>query len=98
MNPETNKFERVLTKEEKEAELALRRRFDVQWAGGTLEPKDKPPGLQLYRENGEPVPPHWTIMREGENVVVKNYTFKVVRLGEAYLVLEPVGPVTIGKK
>lgn len=51
----------------------------------------------LLLPDGTPVPKTWSIFREGENVIVKDYTFKVVRIGESYLVLEPVGPIEIGK-
>jgi len=52
---------------------------------------------RLLRPNGKPVPKHWSIFTTGENVIVKDYTFKVAHIGETYLVLEPVGPIIIGE-
>lgn len=31
----------------------------------------------LLRPSGEPVPQHWSVLQEGEHVVVKDYTFRV---------------------
>lgn len=80
MNPETNKFEKLM----EDADSAL------------LDEIQKK--TSLLRPNGEPVPKHWSVFRDGEHVVVKNYTFKVVHIGEQYMVLEPVGPVVVGEE
>ena len=53
---------------------------------------------QLFRPDGTPVPKHWCVLKEGELVVLKNYSFEVVRIGEGYLVLEPVGPLIVEDK
>jgi hypothetical protein len=53
-------------------------------------------GKQLLRPNGEPVPEHWMVFRQGELVVLKNYTFKVAYMNEGTLVLEPAGTVLVG--
>ena len=52
---------------------------------------------KILRPNGEPVPQHWTQFRDGEQVEVKGYIFEVKCIGETYMVLEPVGPIVIGK-
>ena len=83
MNPETNKFEALFV----EALFATKQKSEQEDSGTVL-----------LRPNGEPVPKHWTVLTEGEHVVVKDYTFKVAHIGESYLVLEPVGIVAIGEK
>lgn len=50
----------------------------------------------LIRADGSPVPDHWATFKQGEHVVLKNYTFKVGYIGDAVLVLEPVGPYVVG--
>jgi hypothetical protein len=52
---------------------------------------------RLVRPDGSPVPAHWTVLAVGEDVVIKTHTFRVVHIGETYLVLEPVGPVLVGQ-
>lgn len=49
---------------------------------------------QLLRPDGTPVPKHWSTFQVGENVVIKDYTFKVAYIGESNILFEPVGPVT----
>ena len=61
-----------------------------------IDPGDEVP--KLLRPDGTPVPDHWSVFTVGENVVVKNYTFKVAYIGESTLLLEPVGPVLVGGK
>jgi hypothetical protein len=51
----------------------------------------------LVRPNGQPVPKHWSVFRVGEEVVIKDYTFKVAYIGESNILFEPVGPVVIGE-
>lgn len=51
---------------------------------------------KLLRPNGEPVPAHWPVFRVDEEIVVKDYTFKVAHIGEKHLLLEPVGIPEIG--
>ena len=53
---------------------------------------------QLFRPNGKPVPKHWSVFKAGEDVVIKNYTFKVAHIGESHILFEPVGPVMIGEE
>lgn len=62
-----------------------------------IEESDMGAGPILLRPNGEPVPEHWSIFVQGEDVVVKNYTFRVVYMNEKTIVLEPVGPLLVGK-
>lgn len=50
----------------------------------------------LLRPNGEPVPAHWTVFKEGELVTVKDTTFKVKAIGESYLLLEPAAVPVVG--
>lgn len=45
----------------------------------------------LVRPNGEPVPEHWSVFQVGEEVLLKNYKFKVGYINQKTLVLEPVG-------
>lgn len=56
-----------------------------------------PKTTTLLRPNGEPVPKHWSVFRVGEDVVVKDYTFRVAYMNEGTLILEPVGPLVIGE-
>lgn len=51
--------------------------------------------LSLLRPNGSPVPKHWSVFRVGEDVVIKDYTFKVAYIGESAILFEPVGVVII---
>ncbi len=51
----------------------------------------------ILRPNGEPVPKHWSVFKVGEEVVIKDYTFKVAYLNETTLILEPVGVPIIGE-
>lgn len=53
---------------------------------------------KLFRADGTLVPAHWSGFREGEDVIIKNYTFKVKTVGESYLLLEPMGPIIIENK
>jgi hypothetical protein len=46
----------------------------------------------LFRPNGQPVPETWTQFSLGEEVVIKDYTFKVAYIGETSILFEPVGP------
>ena len=44
------------------------------------------------RPDGSPVPEHWSIFTVGEEVTIKDYTFKVAYIGESAILFEPVGP------
>lgn len=93
MNPDTNTLEHLMTaKELEEHSKQLEDKANRLWKAysGVGE-------AQLYRPNGEPVPKHWSVFREGQHVVVENYTFKVAHIGEKHLLLEPVGPVVLGE-
>lgn len=81
MNPDTNRFEQS-SPALKDVEAKLRQEL----AGAT----------SLLRPNGEPVPQHWTQFRDGETVVIKNYTFRVKAIGETYILLEPAAVSLIG--
>jgi hypothetical protein len=93
MNPETNRFEALnediqeLQKNQtKEMERRLRQmQRDLA--------KQRPP--TLLRPNGEPVPEHWSVFTVDEDVVIKNYTFRIKYIGETSILLEPVGPVLV---
>jgi len=89
VNPGTNTIEQLESIEQasqffKKAEKASGNKF-----------VSKP---MLLRPDGSPVPEHWPVFREGEEVVLKNYTFKVGYMGEKCLLLEPLGIVEIGSE
>ena len=42
--------------------------------------------------NGSPIPKHWTVLKEGELIVVKDYTFRVAYMNDAGVLLEPASP------
>jgi hypothetical protein len=88
MNPETNRFEPLTESEEEE------RKNQTQEIERRLRQLQR---SALVRPDGSPVPDHWGVYTEGELIEIKNHTFKVVHIGEAYLVLEPVGPVVVGQ-
>jgi hypothetical protein len=89
MNPDTNRFEMLTPKEQQDQMADLRKQMEslVQIPMDTIG--------QLLRPNGEPVPKHWSVFRVGEDVVIKDYTFRVVYIGEGNILFEPVGPVVI---
>jgi hypothetical protein len=89
MNPKTNKFE--------ELSFVKDDGLKKQFIDAMTKLPEKFVARKLLRPNGEPVPEHWSVFKENEKVVVKNYTFEVVRVGENYMVLEPVGPVSVGE-
>jgi hypothetical protein len=83
MNPETNKFEFLRDQNEEPgpadtANLGLLRKMVQQQT-------------TLFRPNGEPVPQHWVTFQLGEELVIKDYTFKVAYIGETSILFEPVG-------
>lgn len=51
----------------------------------------------LVRPDGSPVPKHWSVFTVGENVVIKDYTFRVAYVGETAILFEPVGPPILGQ-
>ena len=92
MNPNTNRLEALHTAEE----------FDrlMERAGLPLSERPTPPAGPggLVRADGSPVPKTWATFSVGEEVVIKDYTFRVAYIGESNLVLEPVGPVLGGNR
>ncbi len=86
MNPDTNRFE-PLTDEQQEKANADHL-DDLREALGQATGR-------LLRPDGTEVPKHWSTFRLGEDVVIKGYTFRVAYIGEATLLLEPVGPVIV---
>jgi hypothetical protein len=92
MNPDTNKFEPLTDADQlpKEQRAAAQKLLD---AIGSL----KAGHSALLRPDGTPVPKHWSVFTVGERVVIKDYTFKVVYIGESNILFEPVGPVVLGK-
>jgi len=46
----------------------------------------------LLRADGSPVPKHWTILKQGELIDIKGYTFRIEYIGETAILLEPVKP------
>lgn len=51
----------------------------------------------LIKPNGTPISHHLTNFRVDEQVVIKDYTYRVACVGDGYLVVEPVGPVILGQ-
>ena len=95
MNPETNRFEELtpemqesLRNQSKEMERRVRQMQKRLMSGE--------PGT-LLRPNGEPVPEHWSVFAVDDDVVIKNYTFRIKYIGETSMLLEPVGPVVVGE-
>jgi len=89
MNPDTNRFEPLYEPTEQQKELLKKL---------TTQCKNKEFHVQkLLRPDGSLVPEHWSIFKIGEEIVIKNYTFKIGYIGESTLLLEPVGIVEIGK-
>ena len=91
MNPDKNQFEALrqaagegdddLTKD------LLTEKFTERLIKKIGEPEPK---ATLVRADGSPVPEHWPIFKVGEEIVVKNYVFRVAYIGETTLLLEPV--------
>ena len=79
MNPDKNKFEPL--REICGADEALRKK--VQELKDELSCRVLP--TSLVRADGSPIPKHWSVFSVGEQVAVKNYTFKVAHIGESYL-------------
>lgn len=77
VNPDTNRIEELTE------ELAKISRFDND---GNLVP------VGLIRPDGSPVPETWTILKQGEMVDIKGYTFRIAYIGETAIMLEPVKP------
>jgi hypothetical protein len=96
MNPHTNRFEE-LTEVAKEDELLEgdKRLAALYKKVAKVDPSQKEP--TLLRPDGSPVPAYWSTFRNGEEVVIKDYTFKIAHIGESYMILEPVGPALVGK-
>lgn len=89
MNPDTNRFEQL--REATDGESVTHRQNRE-----ALERMLQGAKSTLVRPNGEPVPAHWSTFTVGERVVIKDYTFKVVYIGETNIMFEPVGPVVVG--
>lgn len=82
MNPNTNKFEKLNQIDEKEMAKKL---------GGFKEQMENYHS-GLLRPDGSPVPKTWSVFKMGELVVIKDYTFRVVYIGESNILFEPVSP------
>ena len=83
MNPDTNKFEQLHS--EYLDEVLNKQLSNLEQTSS------------LLRSDGSPVPKHWSIFNIDEEVVIKNYTFKVVYINESCIIFEPVSPVIIDK-
>jgi hypothetical protein len=85
MNPDTNRLEPLddPSPEQVKQLLELERK---------LKGKHR---LDLVRPDGSPVPKTWSTFRLGEEVIIKDYTFRVAYIGETSLLFEPVGPVLV---
>lgn len=82
MNPDTNRFEPLTINPEEEETDSLRARVEElhSWI------RTKQLHSKLVRPNEE----HWAVFQIGEQVVIKNYTFKVAYIGETAILFEPV--------
>ena len=86
MNPNTNIMEMLKRVEGAEDSGQFRKAFN------SIADEFYP---NLLRPNGKLVPKTWTIFSMGEEVVIKDYTFKVAYIGETSILFEPVGPIVI---
>lgn len=98
MNPHTNRFEPLRppsAEEQLATHIAQMHEYQRLLSKGYQGPS---PVVQaaLAREDGSPVPLTWSTYSVGEEVVVKNYRFRVkfISVTHNILELEPVGPVT----
>ena len=91
MNPETNRFEELREAANLEPRLD---KAELDSLRGKLAQAVEQE--RLLRPDGTPVPKHWSVFQVGEQVVVKDYTFKVAYIGESTLLLEPVGLPVVG--
>lgn len=82
MNPDKNRFEQLQPPTDEQKELLKKMTSHLPC---------------LLRPNGEPVPETWTKFQIGEEVVIKDYTFKVAYIGETAILFEPVGPIILGE-
>ncbi|MCK9567578.1 hypothetical protein M0R72_01350 [Candidatus Pacearchaeota archaeon] len=90
MNPDTNQLE------------ALREVFENKSVADQLREQligifDGDFQSALIRPDGSKVPKHWAIFQVGELVVLKDYTFKIAYMNDGTIILEPVGPIEVGK-
>ncbi len=58
---------------------------------------DPTDATKLVRPDGTPIPKNAIVFHEGEEVVLKGYTYRVAHINEASIVLEPVGVPKIGE-
>jgi len=103
MDPDANKFVKLTETPSNNSEDAKREiQQDLKALQEQMHKAVGTPDLdalsKLVLPDGKPVPSHWAIFTEGEQVVVKGYTFRVAYIGETTLLLEPVGPYVIGDK
>ena len=54
--------------------------------------------IKVYNADGTEVPKHTLSFKLGETVYIKDQSFKVVCIGESYLVFEPLGLIEIKKE
>lgn len=88
MNPDTNRFEE-LHPDPRIEKLTDAEEEDLKTQLSQLHGS-------LLRPDGSPVPKHWTVFRVGEEVAIKDYTFRVAYIGETVILFEPVGVPVIG--
>ena len=97
MNPDTNLFEELSLAEDEKTKEAMER-LKAYISPQKIDPEDFRLDLEklhLVRPDGSSVPDHWSIFQVGEEVIVKNYTFRVAYINDVTLILEPVGIVRI---
>ncbi len=84
VNPDTNRIEPLIEADDETSE---------RLAALNRELRDY--HVDILRLDGSPVPKHWTILKQGELIDIKGYTFKIVYIGETSILLEPVSPVIV---
>jgi len=95
MDPDSNRF--VPLTEKADEELVKNQTREMQRRLRQMQKSLDDPGA-LLRPNGQPVPKHWSVFTVGEDVVIKDYTFRVAYVGETNILFEPVGPLMVGGK
>ncbi len=82
LNEQTNKFEKV------EPVMAFPNESKLVEKLSNL----KSVNIDFVKPDGSPIPIAAKIFKEGELVVIKDYTFRVAYIGESNILFEPVRP------
>ena len=97
INPDINMIE--MLKEAIDSDGKVRKEMELKILD--IPPRSLPDGFvyqdantgNLVRHDGRPIPKHWSIFREDELVIIKDYTFKVVYINESSITFEPISPL-----